>query len=192
MSFSLSISLLLGSSQTGLTLSAQLIDSNGDDYGTAITTGFTEVGNGNYLWFYNAFPDDFAGGVSFSAGGEVKTIVEINPSAEVDLTPVTSGISDLSDDISSLTDDVAAISPTGIANGVAEIEIESGVSLKQALSIIGSVLAGKLSGTSCENCPTTIVFKGMNNDTTRVEAVVDGKGNRNSITFNLPSWGLNV
>lgn len=80
MAYTLDISLALGSSQTGLTLSAQLVDTTGANVGSAVTTGFTEIGAGNYLWHYTAFPDGFRGGVKFSASSTLKAFVAINPS----------------------------------------------------------------------------------------------------------------
>lgn len=80
MAYTLDINIALGSSQTGLTLSAQLVDTAGANVGSAITTGFTEIGVGNYLWHYTGFPDAHRGGVKFSTtGGTLKAFVAINP-----------------------------------------------------------------------------------------------------------------
>jgi hypothetical protein len=49
MSYTLDISLALGGSKTGLTLNAQLVDSSLANVGSAISSGFYEVGNGYYL-----------------------------------------------------------------------------------------------------------------------------------------------
>lgn len=66
MAYQLCISLALGSSKSGIAvLRAQLVDSAGANVGSAIDTGFTEIGAGNYLWNYAAFPDAFRGGVKF-------------------------------------------------------------------------------------------------------------------------------
>jgi len=79
MSYELVIGLALGSSQTGLTLSAQLVDTDGVNEGAAVATGFAEIGAGNYLWHYASFADGFRGGVVFSAGGLVKAFAAVNP-----------------------------------------------------------------------------------------------------------------
>lgn len=82
MSYTLDISLALGGSKTGLTLNAQLVDSSLANVGSAISSGFYEVGNGYYLWHYSAFPDNFRGGVKFYQQGQSSTIltfVSINP-----------------------------------------------------------------------------------------------------------------
>ena len=47
MAYTLTIPIALGTSKTGLTLKAQLVDTAGADVGSAITTGFVEIG-GSY------------------------------------------------------------------------------------------------------------------------------------------------
>lgn len=79
MAYTLTIGLALGSSQTGLTLSAQLVDTAGANVGSAVTTGFVELGAGNYTWTYASFPDDFRGAVKLSSSGTLKAIAAINP-----------------------------------------------------------------------------------------------------------------
>lgn len=79
MAYTLSTALALGAGQTGLTLSAQLMDTTGANVGGAVTSGFIEIGGGNYLWTYASFPDAFRGGVKFSAASVLKAFVGINP-----------------------------------------------------------------------------------------------------------------
>jgi hypothetical protein len=82
MSYTQNIDIGLGTSKTGLTLVAQLVTSAGADSGSAITTGFSEIGAGNYLWTYAAFADDFRGGVKFYESGVPGTVLaftRINP-----------------------------------------------------------------------------------------------------------------
>ena len=69
MAYSYSISLALGSSKVGLSLTAQLVNTSGTNVGAAITTGFIEIGAGNYLWTYISFPDGFRGGIKFYQTG---------------------------------------------------------------------------------------------------------------------------
>lgn len=78
------IPLALGSSQTGLTLRAQLVNTIGTDVGAPVTTGFVELGAGAYLWT-GEVDADFRGGVVFetSPGGVVKATTAINPTAEL-------------------------------------------------------------------------------------------------------------
>jgi hypothetical protein len=80
--YTLDYSLALGNGKIGLTLAAQLVDSDGVDVGTEIIDTFTEIGNGNYLWHYESFPDDFRGGIKFYEDGVLATIlsfVSVNP-----------------------------------------------------------------------------------------------------------------
>ena len=82
MAYTICISLSLGSSKTGLTLNAQLLDVDLNLVGSAVSSGFSEVGNGNYLWNYSGFPDGFRGGVKFYSQGSannVLSLVSINP-----------------------------------------------------------------------------------------------------------------
>lgn len=80
MVYTLDFALALGSSQTGLTLSAQLVDTAGSNVGGAVLTGFTEIGVGNYLWHYASIPDGHRGGVKFSiSGGALMAFAAINP-----------------------------------------------------------------------------------------------------------------
>lgn len=82
MTYTLDISLALGSSKTGLSLIAQLVDSSLSQIGSPVSTGFREVGNGYYLWHYENFPDSFRGGVKFYVSGndsDILSFVSINP-----------------------------------------------------------------------------------------------------------------
>lgn len=79
MAYTLDIALNLGAGETGLTLTAQLVDTAGVAVGSPVATGFVEIGAGNYLWHYASFPDNFRGGVIFSAGATVKGFVAVNP-----------------------------------------------------------------------------------------------------------------
>lgn len=76
----LDFGLALGSSQTGLSLKAQIVDNTDSPVGAAITTGFFEIGAGNYLWV-GTIPQGQQGGVVFSTnpGGVVKAFVALNP-----------------------------------------------------------------------------------------------------------------
>lgn len=79
MSYTLDIAIALGKKKTGLTLSAQLVDTSGANVGSSVTTGFTEIGSGFYLWHYTGFPDGHRGGVKFLASGSLVAFVSINP-----------------------------------------------------------------------------------------------------------------
>lgn len=81
MTYTASFSIALGSSQTGLTLEAQLKDTAGVNVGAAITAGFIEIGVGNYLFTGTAIPDGHRGGVVFqiSPAGAIKAFAAVNP-----------------------------------------------------------------------------------------------------------------
>lgn len=82
MSYTFSTSISLGSSRSGLALSAQLFDSTAADVGSLVLSGFAEIGQGNYLWTYDGFPDNFRGGVKFCDSANPSVILAataINP-----------------------------------------------------------------------------------------------------------------
>lgn len=60
---------------------AQLIDTTGANVGSAVSTGFVDVGNGFYQWHYAAIPDAHRGGVKFYrlADSIVLAVASINP-----------------------------------------------------------------------------------------------------------------
>ena len=69
---------------TGLTdLRAQLFDTVGANVGSAVSTGFVEIGtSGTYNWHYAAWPDGHRGGVKFYSNADATTllaIASINP-----------------------------------------------------------------------------------------------------------------
>ena len=82
MAYTLTTSVSLGRDKTGLTLNAQLVDVDGVNSGAAITTGFSEIGQGFYLWKHTTFADGFRGGVKIYEQGVAGTIlafIAINP-----------------------------------------------------------------------------------------------------------------
>lgn len=76
MSYTLSVPIALGSSKTGLTLTATIIDTSGATVSTT-GSGFVEIGSGNYLWT-GSLPDNHRGAVVFTGTG-VAVIAAINP-----------------------------------------------------------------------------------------------------------------
>jgi hypothetical protein len=79
----LTIQIQLLSHNTGLTLYAQLVDSDFEDLGPQITDGFTEDedGGGSYSFTYASFPNDFIGQVRFfnAADDTLLAFVQITP-----------------------------------------------------------------------------------------------------------------
>jgi hypothetical protein len=73
-----SISMSLGYKYTGMTnLSAQFINTNGQNYGCKLTTGFVDVGFGNYL-LTTQIPFDFRGALKFYSGLTFLGAISIN------------------------------------------------------------------------------------------------------------------
>src|SRR5437868_3365733 len=86
MSYALDFAITLGSSKTGLSLKATLLDTSGAAVAgqTDIATGFVEILAGAYQWHYAGFPDGHRGAVVFHngayAGSPVKlALSSINP-----------------------------------------------------------------------------------------------------------------
>lgn len=83
MAYTFDFALDLGPANTGLAdLRAQLVDTAGSNSGSAVSTGFTEIGSGRYLWHYTGFPDGHRGGVKFYSNAAPSTILafaSINP-----------------------------------------------------------------------------------------------------------------
>lgn len=92
MSYKVTISVVLGSSMSGLSLEAQIIDENGNDVGSAINTGFVEIGSGNYLWTGD-IPNNHRGAIKFYAAGNPGTILAIS---SIDPSDVIANIWDIS------------------------------------------------------------------------------------------------
>jgi hypothetical protein len=88
---------LLDIGTSGITdLRAQLFDTVGVAVGSAITTLFTDLGGGFYLWHYTAFPDGHRGGVKVysNAAPTVPLVMgSINPE-ELNTDPLLSDVPD--------------------------------------------------------------------------------------------------
>lgn len=67
MAYTRNIPLDLGAANAGILadLRAQLKNPDGTNNGAAVSTGFTEIGDGLYQWEYAAVPDGFIGAVLF-------------------------------------------------------------------------------------------------------------------------------
>jgi hypothetical protein len=80
-----SIVIPLAANQTGLTLSAQLFTTSGSASGSAITSGFAELGNGFYLWTGMSFPSQFRGAATILSAGAIVAALAINPEEAEDV-----------------------------------------------------------------------------------------------------------
>ena len=124
MSYKLNISLTLGSKLVGLSISAQLVDDNGVNIGSVITSGFTEIGSGYYLWTYSNFPTNFSGGVKFMVNSSLISFVAINPQeAEY----VNEPLSDISKPIAITTSSNSNVTIVSGATPKSNVSITSGV-----------------------------------------------------------------
>ena len=73
MSYRAVIGLNLGSSRVGEILRGQLLTSSGTAYNSAIASGFTEIGNGQYLFDYSQYPANFRGALVVYPSGSPYT-----------------------------------------------------------------------------------------------------------------------
>ena len=119
MSQTINFDIIVGISQTGLTLQAQIITSSGSNYGSPITSGFVEIGNGNYLWSAT-IPDSFIGGVKFlKMDNTLMAFTSINPNQ---------------------------LSPSGLDNVTIENGVNARQAIAVVSSILAGLISG--SGTS--------------------------------------------
>lgn len=74
------------------------------------------------------------------------------------------------------------LSPEGLAQALLDdYDIENGFSMKEAIRLILSATAGKVSGADT----TTVTIRSVTDGTNRIVATVDTNGNRNSVTYDL-------
>ena len=95
MSYTQLFGMSLGSSKAGLTLASQLVGTSGANYGSEITTGFAEIGSGNYQ-LIATIPDDFVGTLKTYQAGGTSTVLCIDAV-------------NLPTDVSTLASDITAI-----------------------------------------------------------------------------------
>lgn len=77
--------------------------------------------------------------------------------------------------------DQPAVDNEGIASSVLAGGDIDGYSLEEALKICASILAGKVTGAGT----STITFRSLDDSKDRVVAVVEGQGNRTSVTLDV-------
>ena len=81
--YTLTFSLGLGPAYAATSdLRAQVVDTAGANVGSAISTGFVNIGSGFHLWNYASMPDDQRGGVKFYSNAATSTMlgfVSVNP-----------------------------------------------------------------------------------------------------------------
>jgi len=130
MTYTFSISISLGSSKSGLILNAQLFDTSGSDIGSLVSSGFVELGQGNYLWTYSGFPDDFRGGVKFYNSvvpGIILAATSINPQDIEYINKIKQEVETIQGQISATPKEITIEVPHIVASG-SSFEISSGSS----------------------------------------------------------------
>lgn len=84
--------------------------------------------------------------------------------------------------IASLSSSIEIAQTTGISvNDILGGEVETGFTIQDALRLILSAVAGKVSGAET----TTITFRNVVDDKDRIVATVDSNGNRSSLTYDV-------
>lgn len=123
--------------------------------------------------------------LSATIGGS-GSITEAQLGAIVQLAAVLSGEGTVSAaalrGLASLSAAIEIAQTTGISVGdILGGEIETGFTLQDALKLILSATAGKVSGAET----TTITFRNLPDDKNRIVATVDANGNRSSVTYDV-------
>ena len=156
MAYSISAAITLGTGDTGLTLEAQIIDEAGVNVGSAITTGFFEVGLGMYLWD-GSIADAQRGAIVFqdSPGGTKRAIESLNPDQKETARVVWQRV----------------LSTVGGSSLTAE----------KIMRLLDATQGGKISGVGTG----TVKIRNSEDSKDVVTASVDGTGNRITITLDL-------
>jgi hypothetical protein len=169
MAYTSVFSLALGAAFTGLTdLRAQLVDSGGSSVGSAVSTGFVEIGNGFYSWVYASIPDGHRGGVKFYSNASPSTFLafgSINPE-ELENT-----------DAKTSTRATAAAAAAALDGTVVAGTYTYGDTQRLTLASQG----GKTSGAGG---PTFVIQK-VDDSGPAVTAAIDVDGNRTGTTLDL-------
>lgn len=175
MAYTADFSLALGPAMTGIAdLRAQLVDTTGADTGSAVSTGFVEIGTGFYLWHYTAFPDGHRGGVKFYQAATPATILAfaaINPE-ELENTDVKT---------STRATDAATAAAAATAIGA---RIVSGVYDYDQVMRLSAAANGGLTGGAGSGAGQ-FTIKDISNTKNAVVADYDGSGNRTAIALDL-------
>lgn len=94
------------------------------------------------------------------------------------MSPDLTELGHLSADISPFTE----LSPENLANQILDAnEIELGYSLREAMRLVLSALAGKVSGAET----TTVTIRNITDGKSRIVATVDANGNRTEVTYDV-------
>jgi hypothetical protein len=159
----------LGPAYTGITdLRAQLVDTGGSNVGSAVSTGFVEIGNGFYNWVYASIPDGHRGGVKFYQNAAPATFLAygaINPEEleNADVKTSTRG-----------TD-------AGTATAIGQRVLTGVHTYDEAQRLLLATEGGTTSGAGTG----TFVIRDVDNTKDVVVAAIDANGNRTGTTLDL-------
>lgn len=162
MTYALGFNIALGGSQTGITLNAQLRDETGSAVGSVISTGFIEIGSGQYFWYNSAMPDAFIGYVEFFEQGVPGTIL-----ASTSVNPQETELSDVKTS-SRLANDDARLDnlDTALSDLATDVDMSSVLTY---LDLMESILWGVTTGGTTD----TITFKTPDGITTKIVVTVN-------------------
>lgn len=130
-----------------------------------------------------------AGAAALDADGSMSIVVDdALLGAIFSVTAASSGLISTDSDITALgfmeasAGGATPLSPEGLAQSMFDDnDICTGYSLREALRLILSAVAGKVSGAET----TTITFRNVTDDKNRIVATVDANGNRTSLTYDV-------
>lgn len=80
-----------------------------------------------------------------------------------------------------MTVQIGTLSQDDVTGAVLESEIESGLTLRQALRLIAAATAGKLAAGS----GSSVAIRNVGDTKTRISAIVDTSGNRTAMSYDL-------
>lgn len=171
MTYTQDFALALGAGKAGLSdLCAQLVNTAGAGVGSAVTTGFTEIGSGCYLWHYASIPDAHRGGVKFysaAASSVVLAFAAINPEDAENLD------AKISTSVGS-----AALTAAGV-DAILDEVVEGTLTLRQICRLLLAAFAGKAAGGGT----TSVSFRDVADSKNRITLTVDSSGNRSAATL---------
>ena len=167
MAYTLTFGLALGTSQTGLTLAAQLVDTAGGNVGGEVTTGFVELGQGNYTWTYAGIPDGHRGAAKFYEDGVPGTILAIAAINAEEGERLDMAVSSRAVAGDAMTLTAAERDALNTALGA------EGLTLVEALELLLASHAGNLNRSG-----TSYAFRDLADALNRIVGTVDSDGNR--------------
>jgi hypothetical protein len=121
------INIALGSSKANLTLSASLYDKFGNVQIEQIQGTFSELGRGNYLFYWDSFPDNFRGAIGFFDENNTSILLaatSINPEDVEYVDEIYSNVNNLTSNVGSINTNLNNVNNTldAIQNDIEQIQ----------------------------------------------------------------------